>query len=302
MMRATSRCIGLLLIALIGALPASAPAAERGVGSAIVWRVTGTAGTIFLAGSIHVLRPTDYPLPEAYETAWAASDTLYMEIDPAVMTDPAAVQPYLSMFMDPDGRSLDEQLLSAGDRRMLTDVRHHATALGVDLDQLQPFRPWYAAINVMQFALLRAGYDPSWGVDQRLGARALAENRPAFGLETIGEQLGILAGLSPTQEAEFLLGTLKEASELEEQVGPMLAAWHRGDARALAATLDGAFEGFPELERKLLRDRNARWFQELRPLLSRSGHHMVVVGALHLVGDGGLVEMFRRAGYHVEQL
>ena len=283
----------LLATALVAALPAD----ESASGSAAVWRVTGAEGTVYLAGSIHVLRPRDYPLPAAYETAWDETDTLYLEIAPEVLADPNAVAPFIGLLMNPDGRTLDQQLAAAATRGEIDEIRRRVRELGLDLTPLQPFRPWYAAISVMQTVLMREGYDPAWGVDQRFGNRAMAESRPAYGLETLGEQLGILASLTPAQEAEFLLGILRDAEDLDAEIRPLMDAWRSGDEEALADIVTGGFHDFPELEAKLLTDRNARWFQQLVPLLDRPGRHLVVVGTLHLVGDGGLLRLFKRAGY-----
>jgi uncharacterized protein len=278
------------------------PVAAAGTESSMVWRVSGPEGNLYLAGSIHVLRADDYPLPDAFDAAWAATDTIFMEIDPAVLLDPSAAAPYMHLLLNDGGRTLDEFLSRSATRAEVREIQERSRAQGVDLASLQPFRPWAAAVTVMQAALLRGGYDPAWGVDQRLGARALSEGRPAIGLETLEDQLSIFAGFTPAQEAQFLLGMLRDANDLETEVRPLINAWRIGDRRALVALAVGSFEDFPELEAKLLTDRNARWFATLRPLLDREGQHLVVVGALHLVGQHGLLQLFERAGFEVEQL
>ena len=82
----------------------------------------------------------------------------------------------------------------------------------------------------------------------------------------------------------------------------MVGAWRRGDAKRLAALLSRNTPPSPSLYRPLVTDRNLRWLPQIEALLKDDENVMVVVGALHLVGQGGLLELLRRQGYTVTQL
>lgn len=296
--------IAALVPLLLLALPSAsiAPVASAADGASSVWRIQGPEGRLYLAGSIHVLRPDDYPLPAAYDSAWEDSSTLYLELPPEDL-DPLRVQAVIAelALVGPDS-SLDDFIRGAGGQRQVDEVHRHAADVGVGLAMFQSYRPWFAAISVMQLVMLRAGFDPSLGVDRHFQLRAQREGRTVLGLERLEDQLGIFAGLPADQEVELLLSILRDAGALDEQVLPLLQAWRSGDERSLADLLDDSFEGYPELEHQIVIARNRAWIRELRPLLERPGSHLVVVGALHLVGEHGLVRAFRREGYTITQL
>ena len=118
-----------------------------------------------------------------------------------------------------------------------------------------------------------------------------------LGLETLEEQLGQLEKLSPEQQARFLELTMEEMHEAEHETDALLAAWRAGDTRKMAELLSSEYDSFPELFRALVTERNQRWLPQIERFLKDDHDYLVVVGALHVVGDHGLIEMMRHDGY-----
>ncbi len=290
---------GLVTALLLGlaatiAVP-GAHAAERNV----LWSVRGEHNTVYLFGSIHVLRPGDAGLPPAAVEAYAEAEQLVMEIDmddPA-MADPVAMATQMQRSaMLPAGQSL-RSVLGAD----YASIAERSRAAGLDLALLDPFAPWFVATMLLQLEIAQRGFDPAHGVEQQLADRAVHDGKPILGLETPGQQFAVLGGLSLAEQKRFLLLTLEETEESDAELEEMLAAWRTGDTAVLARVLSEAYEEFPELYRPLTEDRNRAWLEDLEGLLDDRDDYLVVVGALHLVGRNSVVDLLRQRGHAVTQ-
>jgi uncharacterized protein len=93
-----------------------------------------------------------------------------------------------------------------------------------------------------------------------------------------------------------------EMHDVGSETQSVVTAWRSGDAAKLAALLSDEYKSFPNLYRVLVTERNKRWVPQIEKLLHGNQDVFVVVGALHLVGDGGLLDLMRRDGYKPEQL
>lgn len=285
-----------LLAAVLAALAPHAGAARD---RSILWTVKGTHNTVYLLGSIHVLRPGDGGLPAAAEAAYADAEQLVMEID---MDDPASADPVeLLGAMErtallPQGTSLRDVL---GDD--YASVEGRARLAGVDLAVLDRFAPWLVAVTLMQVELARRGFAPELGIEHSLANRAGEDGKAIAGLETAEQQFAAMGGLPLGQQKRFLMMTLEESAQIDAQLDELLGAWRRGDAEALARLLSAEFEEFPELYRPLTVDRNRAWLDRIEGLLDDRDDYLVVVGALHLVGRHSVVDLLGQRGYEVVQ-
>ena len=285
----------LLVAAAIAATPAASAAAERSV----VWSVRGEHNTVYLFGSIHVLRPGDVGLPRAAETAYDDAEQLVMEIDmddPAV-ADPLALASQMQRYAQlPAGQSL-ESALGADYPAVATHLRE----AGLDPALLDGFAPWFVGMMALQLEIARRGFDPAHGIEQQVTDRAVADRKPIRGLETPADQFAVLGGLSLPEQKRFLLMTLEETEQTDARLDQLLNAWRSGDTATLAQVLSEEFEEFPELYRPLTEERNRAWVEQLAGLLDDRDDYLVVVGALHLVGRNSVVDLLRQRGYRVTQ-
>jgi uncharacterized protein YbaP (TraB family) len=269
--------------------------AERSV----VWSVRGEHNTVYLFGSIHVLRPGDVGLPRAAQAAYDDAEQLVMEIDmddPAI-ADPVAMAAQMQHYARlPAGQSLESVLGS--------DYAAVATQLedaGLDIATFDGFAPWFVGMLVLQLEVAKRGFDPAHGIEQQVTDRALADRKPILGLETPADQFAVLARLSLPEQKRFLLMTLEETESADARLDELLTAWRTGDTATLARVLSEEFDEFPELYRPLTEDRNRAWVEQLAGLLDDRDDYLVVVGALHLVGRNSVVDLLRQRGYRVTQ-
>jgi uncharacterized protein YbaP (TraB family) len=274
----------LLIVGLLGCLDAQAQSP--------VWALKGAHNTVHLAGSVHLLKKDDMSLPPAFEHAYASAKTLVMEVDIDDMDTPDAQALLLQKGMFADGSTLRESISPASYGR----VEAEATRLGLPMEGLQQFEPWAVALALTQLEYVQLGFDPDEGVERQLGRRAHADGKHILGLETLGQQIGILASLSKDDQAAFLDQTVTDMHDADRETQEIVAAWRSGDAARLAALMSEDFRNFPSLYYALVTDRNRRWMPQIERFLKAGQNYLVIVGALHLVGDGGLLQLARAEG------
>jgi uncharacterized protein YbaP (TraB family) len=263
-----------------------------------LWELEAGDNRVLLMGSVHFLRPGDYPLRPGIESAYELADTIVMEIDLA-STDPVTTQATLAeLSIDPEGRGL-AALIGQSD---YAEVARKATALGIPELMFQQVEPWFAALAITQLRMLQLGFDPAWGVETRIGARAAADGKDTLGLETLAEQLGFLDTLDPATQEAFLMQSLDDAAQLQAEVETIISAWRDGDAAALEQSLLDGLQEAPGLYEALLVRRNRNWVAPIRDLTRRRGNYLVIVGAMHLVGEDSVLAMLEEAGIKSRQL
>ena len=250
----------------------------------------------WLLGSIHAGKPSLYPLPDPVERAWQQSRALVMEVDMTHISQ-AQWQEMGAITRLVDGKTLKDHLPMDLYRRTLNAAGQN----GLTEAMLAPLRPWFAAITLTQAALERTGYRGEFGVDQHFAKRANDGGKPIVGLETLLEQLGYLASVGDNQTL-MLESTLDELPELEKGFTEVMAAWQNGDQATLINLLKEEMAP-PKLqawlEQTLLAERNRNWVKQWPGLPNES---FIVVGALHLYGEQGLLALLEQQGWRITPL
>ncbi|MBP0603157.1 TraB/GumN family protein [Aeromonas sanarellii] len=250
----------------------------------------------WLLGSIHAGKPSLYPLPDPVERAWQQSRALVMEVDMTHIGQ-AQWQEMGAITRLVDGKTLKDHLPIDLYRRTLIAAGQN----GLNESMLAPLRPWFAAITLTQAALERTGFRGEFGVDQHFAKRANDGGKPIVGLETLLEQLGYLASVGDNQTL-MLESTLDELPELEKGFTEVMAAWQNGDQATLINLLKEEMAP-PKLqawlEQTLLAERNRNWVKKWPSLPNES---FIVVGALHLYGEHGLLALLEQQGWRITPL
>jgi hypothetical protein len=278
-------------------LASVAPGAWADEAHHTLWAVKGAHNTVYLLGSVHVLKPGDRDLPAEDLRAYSKAAALVMEIDlNSLGADQSlGIDPKLETL--PAGQTLAEVLGPSIYERFTS----HLHTLGLEPEVFSSFQPWFAAMAMQQAELAQQGFDAGSGVDEQFAERAAADHKPIIALETVEQQLGFFAHLSIDEQRRFLLYMLDDADDTLDSADAVVAAWRSGDVARLERLLSESSEQYPELFRMLTTDRNRRWLPTVTGLLATRQDYLVIVGALHLVGQDGLVNLLRQAGYQVEQ-
>ena len=287
----------LTLLALSGSL-APIESAFSYDQKSLLWKVQSSRSTVYLLGSIHCLKEDVYPLNQAIENAYESSDKLVVE---ANINDLGNLD--LRTLADRAFYNNDDHVGNHVSPETYRLIKKESKALGMPIELLRMQKPWFLALAFQAMELVRLGYSPEHGVDYHFLTRAQGK-KSILELESLDEQLSLLSGFSDGEQEKFLIYTLETLSSMDRQVGNMVRAWTSGDAQAMESILSDAAlqdESIAPIFRKLFDERNVRMTSKIEGYLNSSGGYFVIVGAGHLVGKKGLVELLRSKGYVVEQ-
>jgi uncharacterized protein YbaP (TraB family) len=291
-LRRQRRAIGLLLVLLIAA--SSSASAQT---HSFVWKATKGSGVVYLVGSVHVLSKDYYPLAPALDTAYKDSTLLVEEVDMGEMTSPDAQMQLLSHGMLPAGQRLDQVVTP--ETRLLVNKAVEDT--GVPSVALQLMKPWMAALTLDALEWQKAGFDPDLGLDKHFYDIAMKDRKPVQGLETLSYQMSIFDDMTLEQQDHLLSETLKELHTEQAMLNEAARAWKQGDAATLERITLEDLKSDPLMYQRLLLDRNRAWLPKIEALFTRPRPTLVIVGAAHVVGPDGLLQMLKAAGYSIEQ-
>jgi uncharacterized protein YbaP (TraB family) len=267
----------------------------------LLWKVSDADSSVYLLGSFHLLKPSDYPLaPSTYE-ALADAEQVLFELSPAELNDPALGRQMAAAALRRDGSTLQASLPPETWAQLVAFAQKRQ----IPLENLQSFEPWYASLIVALTELSAEGLDPSLGLDRHMAQRAAGDGKPTAGLETGAQQIAVFDGMAPALQLQALQDTLDDAAGMQSEVDRLHALWRAGDAEGLyAATGAEMKRDYPELYQRVNVDRNLAWMPRLQAALDQSQDDdtLVVVGALHLLGEDGLVARLAAKGYTVERV
>lgn len=258
-----------------------APAAPQDADPAL-WEIRDADTTIYLFGTVHVLKPGLSWFDEAVKRAFDKSGTLVTEV---VFPDEETMKQVVARTaFDPGGPPLSEQVPEA----KRAAYRATIASLGIPAEQMEHVRPWFASIQISLTAIGKLGYDPSSGPETILTAAADKAGKKHLGLETVEQQLGYFNTLSAPAQMTLLTGTLDEVPKAATLFGTMVTDWSRGDPDALAREMNDNMKDSPEVAKALLYDRNKRWAGWIAERMKQPGTVFVAVGAGHLAGPGSV--------------
>jgi len=274
------------------AIRAAPPAEGRGPA---LWVIKDADSTLYLFGTVHLLRPTTAWGTDRVDAAFDSADKLILEISNP--DDQAAIIPLIQQHGLSPATPLSS-LLTPGETAALDAA---ARTLGLSAAQMDPFRPWFAALTLSIAPLAKAGYDPASGVEFILKARAEAAGKPITGFETIDEQVRILAGFPEEDQLAFLRSTLEDFETATTDLDKLVASWATGDVEAIESLVLGSMrESSEELYQAMLVRRNTNWADQIQSELEGSGAVFIAVGAGHLAGEDSVQNILERRGVEVQ--
>jgi uncharacterized protein YbaP (TraB family) len=275
--------------------PASPVQSPSGAPTPLLWSVSDADNTVYLLGSFHALRASDYPLAPAVDAAFADAERVAFELSPEDMDSPTLAPMMIAAAALPPGRDLRSTLTP----QTWAKLEAYSAERGLPLAGFAGTEPWFVALVVSMTEMQRMGLDPAQGLDRHLIARATQAGKKTQGLETAAEQIGALDSMTPAEQQQALDEALADAADFRTEMDALHDKWRRGDAEGLEALMGADMRAhYPQLYQRIDVDRNNAWLPKLRAMLDdeHEDDALVVVGSLHLLGDDGLVALLRKQG------
>jgi uncharacterized protein YbaP (TraB family) len=262
-----------------------------------LWELHGKHNTVYLLGSIHVLRLSDYPLAPVMLEAYSNAKSVIMEVNLEEISSAEVQSEMLTSAVLPEGTTLPDVL---GQQRY---GRAGALAheVGIELSTFDQFAPWFAAEAISQLQLTQLGFQPEAGVEMYFMERARNDGKSVAGLETVHDQISLFQNMPLDTQAEYLVSSLEQAHDLPKEVDSMVQAWQRGDTHWFANQLQSELGRDPRLYESVLAARNRKWIPKIEALLNDDKNYLVIVGTGHLVGQGSVIELLKKDGIGATQ-
>lgn len=264
-----------------------------------LWKVTSEGNTVYVLGSLHMLRQQDYPLNKSIEDAFSKSVILAVE---ANINDVANLdlQTLMEKALYPENETLEDNV----SQETYETIKKETGRLGLPLMLVDRQKPWFLALSLTSMELLRLGFNPSYGIDMHFMNKASGE-KEIVELESLEYQIDLLSNLSDDEQESFLLYTLRDLHVLEQELQSMIIAWKSGDPKALASIMKKSAAGDIDMStvyEKLITERNRNMVGKIEGYLEEDETYFVIIGAGHLVGEKGIINFLKEKGYTVKQM
>jgi len=263
-----------------------------------LWKIEEKGNTVYLLGSVHFLRETNYPLAEVINSAFEKSKIVAFETDMKNLESPEIQQKILAKAMLPADQSLKD-LVSAETYSSLSKHLSEAGMPGMIFDRL---KPGLAALTLAVLELQKLGYDPEYGIDRHFQKRAEKAGKEFVALETVEFQVDLVTSFEKVEAEDLLKTTLKDLKRGQTIFGELTGAWEKGDFDKLEALLNESMREVPGLFKRMVTDRNKAWVPKIEELIRGKQPAIVIVGAGHLAGKDSVVDLLRTKGYKLEHL
>ena len=264
-----------------------------------LWKIQSEANTVYVLGSLHFAKREIYPLRQEIENAFDQSDFLVVEANVNDIRK-ADVQKLVETALYPANDTLEKHLSAETYER----VKKEIAGAGIPPELINKQKPWFLAMTLVALEIVKLGLDPNLGIDKYFLSKAEGKKK-ILELESLDYQIDLLSGLSDKDQELFLLYTLKDLNIMEQELDKMIQAWTSGDTKAMESLMTRSVSEDKRLSsifEKLIYGRNKKMASKIESFLKTKETYFVIVGAGHLVGNQGIIELLKREGYRVEQL
>ena len=268
------------------------------VAKSILWKAEQGDHTLYIMGSVHVLKASHYPLAPALEDAYSASDTIAFEVDISESESPATAQLFMNQGMYQNGQILQDNISA----QTLKELQQYLATIQISANMFKRMKPPLCAMTISMMEMQRLGFEPKYGLDTYFSKKAQQDGKKMAALETIDFQIKLFFDQSPADQELFLKQTLAEMSLMQGIMSQMAAAWLTGDTETLHTLFFESFADFPEFYDRLLLQRNQNWISKIMALNRANETTLIIVGAAHLVGKGSVIDLLKQRGYSFRQL
>lgn len=280
-----------LLFFLVGLITTTASAQTS------VFKITKGDRAIYLGGTVHLLRTSDYPLPQGYNMAYENSDVLTFETDTKSLQDPAMGQKMMAQGMYQDERTLKTVLVDSIYEKLGAAFEKY----NLPFAMMQKMKPALAVTTLSAMSMQKMGMNAE-GVDMYFTNKAVVDKKEIQQLESVDDQIMRLTSMADGNENEFVNYSLKGLEDMKGEMTALIDNWKNGTSDKMLEELKNMQAEYPDTYKSLLVERNNNWMPQIFSYLENGTRAFVLVGSLHLYGEAGLLNLLKKQGCQIEQL
>ena len=262
---------------------------------AFAWKVNGDKSSIYLVGTIHLLKSTLLPLAPVYDQLFNEVDQVAFEINPLLQSDPQRMQLIESLT-----RADPKLVKKALGRNLKKRLSRHLKSQGSNISGFYRIQPAITALQVSQSRIAALGYSGNLGLEMHYARQASALGKAVLELESPTTGLEIFTQLPLSSQVVMLDETLRQLDLAQVGVGELIRAWLLGDVQRIYELTSKDFQAIPELSDipdLLLGGRNEMWLEKIEGYLHLDRTTLVMVGSAHFGGERGLLQLLKSKGY-----
>lgn len=267
----------------------------------LLWKVSGNGlkAPSYIFGTHHVAPPSVVDSVPGLSEALANADIVYGEMD--MSGDMSAMQGAVMRNALSPADSTLTRIYTNAQLDSINIVLKEYMGAGADVRMMETMKPAMLTtlITMMQTQKVMPGFSPEQQIDRIVQMRALKDGKEVRGFETAGEQALMLLGEPIADQAEQLMDVVRRNDDAEESARELAKAYLAGDLAKLQSMMEEEREGMGGMAERLIYQRNEKWAETLAAQLAE-GSLFIAVGAGHLPGERGLLELLKAKGYTVE--
>ncbi|MCP4252564.1 MAG: TraB/GumN family protein [Candidatus Scalindua sp.] len=263
-----------------------------------VWKLDANNGSFYLAGSCHVLRKTDYPLPDEFESAYEDVDQVIFETDIDALMRQEVQLLLMSKGMYTGGETLEKKL----SKESYDSLAKYCSDRSMSIELFQNFKPWMVTMTLLILELEKNGISSADGLDMYFHNKAKKDGKQTGGLEDVYKHIELVSSFDEEFDESIIESFIQEAGELQVVMEDLIKSWMVGDEAGIDEFLAANMrKEFPKLYKKLLTDRNRDWIPRLETLIDSGKRTLVIVGVGHLVGEESVISLLKSRGYKIKK-
>lgn len=263
-----------------------------------LWKIQSKTNSVYLVGSIHYLKKENYPLPESFDKVFEDVGSLVFE-----MNLDSATTPKSQRFIMQKASFKNEQTLQTTlNEETFTLASKKSSEIGLPIATLNGFKPWFFSLSLIALKLQSLGYNPNFGIDKHFFEKAKEAKKQILAFETLEYQINLFDELADSLQEMMVLQTLEEFDVIETELEKLVEAWKKGDVNGLEATVLKSLKEYPDILERFITQRNENWLPRILEILQSHDNYMIIVGAGHLVGEKGLINLLQDRRFKIVQL
>ncbi len=270
----------------------------NGYNNSLIYKIQSDTNTVYLMGSIHALAEEYYPLTRSFSYAYYNSQKVIFEIDPDILFSRKNMIKREKFSTLKDGETLKSVL----SHKAYTILKKHLKSINLDMNEVNKYKPWALLLSIGTKSLSTLEFRSDLGVDNHFFRLAKDAGKPTGGLETSEDQWNVFDKLTFKEQSKLIIDayTSKSPEEETKEFLTLVKNWHQGNLAGLERDTEKG-QKYPKLHKRLLEDRNRNWIPQIEEFLKEDKNILVIVGAAHLAGEYGLLNLLTEKGYELER-